>query len=545
MNKTKTISGQDLREMFVAAGDWLEKSAADINALNVFPVPDGDCGTNMLLTTRSCIEEASTVTSPEVSSITKAIARGALMGARGNSGVILSQIWGGFARSLSEKEYINANDLANALLLAAETAYKGMSNPVEGTILTVIREAASAARQEAESGNGDLTSVLEATVNAAREAVANTPSLLPVLMEAGVVDAGGQGLYTLLEGALLCLRGEKALIQSGKSAVIVSGIPLTARLWQVTGEEEVPFGYCTELLLRGENLDPDEIKSKLESEGQSLMVVGDESTVRIHIHVLDPGDVLHYASSLGTMQSIHIRNMDEQHKDFLEMQGKKGIPTVNVAVVAVAAGDGLVDVFNSLGVSAVIPGGQTMNPSTRDILQAVEAVSAENIIILPNNKNIVLTAQQVETLSGRNIKVVPAETIPQGVAAMIAFAPETDFETTVRLMNQDCSTVKTIEITCATRTTMSNGLAIEEGQIIGLLEGEILAAGDSAGDVVIDLLSKMDLDEAEVVTIYYGADSKETEAEQVNSAIHEYYPSLEVVIVNGGQPHYHYIISVE
>ncbi|MFC1909246.1 DAK2 domain-containing protein [Chloroflexota bacterium] len=545
MNQTKTISGQDLREMFVAAGDWLEKSVADINALNVFPVPDGDCGTNMLLTTRSCVEEASTVTSPEVSSIAQAIAKGALMGARGNSGVILSQIWRGFARSLSEKEYINGNDLADALLLAAETAYKGMSNPVEGTILTVIREAASAAQQYVESGNGDLTSVLEATVSAAREAVANTPSLLPVLMEAGVVDAGGQGLYTMLEGALLYLRGETALMQSGKSAVIASSIPLTAQLWQVTDEEEVPFGYCTELLLKGENLDPDEIKSKLESEGQSLIVVGDESTVRVHIHVLDPGGVLHYASSLGTMQSIHIRNMDEQHKDFLEIQRKKGIPAVNVAVVAVAAGDGLADVFNSLGVSAVIPGGQTMNPSTRDILQAVEVVPTENIIILPNNKNIVLTAQQVETLSDKNIKVVPAETIPQGMAAMMAFAPEADFETTVSLMNQDCSTVKTIEITYATRTTRTNGLAIEEGQIIGLLEGEILAAGDSAGDVVIDLLSKMDLDEAEVVTIYYGVDSKEIEAEQVNSAIHEYCPSLEVEIVNGGQPHYNYIISVE
>ena len=348
MKQIDCLGGQDLRDMFAAATSWLEKSAPDIDALNVFPVPDGDCGTNMLLTMRSCIEEAYRAPDRSASAVAQAMAKGALMGARGNSGVILSQIWRGLAMGLANKESFNYSDLANALLQASTMAYKGLSKPVEGTILTVVREAASAAQAQASGGNGDLISIMEATVSAANVSVANTPTLLPVLREAGVVDAGGQGLYTILEGALRYLRGEVEQMQFRKPQIIASAIPLTVRLPQMVAADEEIYGYCTEFMLKGEGLDPDKLKTKLKKKGQSLIVVGDESTVRVHIHTLDPGSVLHYAASLATMHQVSIRNMDEQRLDFLEMQ-KERMPAGDIAVVAVVAGDGLSDVFRSLG----------------------------------------------------------------------------------------------------------------------------------------------------------------------------------------------------
>ena len=544
MKQIKSIGGQDLKDMFAAATNWLEKSAQDIDALNVFPVPDGDCGTNMLLTMRSSIEEASRAPGQNISQVAQAMAKGALMGARGNSGVILSQIWRGLAQSLNEKETIDGHELAQALLQASEMAYKGLSNPVEGTILTVMREAASAAQKQVARGNGNVISVLEATVDAANESVANTPNLLPVLREAGVVDAGGQGLFTLLEGALLYLRGDVELMQFRKSRVIASSIPVTARPLQLSAEEEEAFGYCTEFLLKGENLDLDKLRKKLQSKGQSLIVVGDESTVRVHIHTLDPGNVVHYITSLGTLHKVSIRNMDEQHEDFLTMQ-KGRMPAVDMAIVAVVAGDGLADVFTSLGASAIVPGGQTMNPSTKDILQAVEAVPSDKIIILPNNKNIVPTAQQVKSLTDKSIEVVPTESVPQGAAALLAFDYEADFETNAKLMTEAKSGIKTIEITRATRSTKLNGLAIKKKQAIGLLDGNLLAVNDELDDVLSELLARIDLDKAEVITIYYGDDTDEAEAERVSTGIRQQHPNLQVEVVSGGQPHYNYIVSIE
>ena len=544
MNQVKTISGQDLREMFAAATNWLEKSASDIDALNVFPVPDGDTGTNMFLTMRSSIEETYRVSEGSVSEVAQAMAKGALMGARGNSGVILSQIWRGLAKTLDEKETIDGSDLAEALLQASKTAYRALSNPVEGTILTVIREAASAAQEQLANGDGGVISVFEATVNAARESVAKTPGLLPVLREAGVVDAGGQGLYTLLEGALLYLRGEVERMQFAKSWVIASSVPVNIGPRQIMAEEEVPFGYCTEFLLKGENLDPDELRKKLTDKGQSVIVAGDESTIRVHIHTPDPDSIIDYANSLGTLENISIRDMDEQHEGFLGMQ-KERMPAVDMAIVAVVTGDGLANVFTGLGVSAVVPGGQTMNPSTKDILQAVEAVPSDKVVILPNNKNVVLTAQQVESLTNKSVEVVPTETIAQGVSALIAFDPAGDFETNIELMTQAKSTVKTIEITRATHSAQVSGLDIKKEQAIGLLDGKLLAVGNEAGDVVFELLARIDLDKADIITIYYGADTDKTEAEEVGTRIRQQYPTFEVEVVNGGQPHYNYIVSVE
>jgi len=544
MRQVESINGHELREMFATATSWLEKSASDIDALNVFPVPDGDTGTNMLLTMRSSIEEAQRTGDSGAWEVAQAMARGALMGARGNSGVILSQIWRGLAQGLAEKESFTGSDLADALQLASTMAYKGISNPVEGTILTVVREASSASQVQASSDSNDLISVMEAIVNAANESVANTPTLLPVLREAGVVDAGGQGLYTILEGALRYLRGEAEQMQFRKPQMILSNIPQPVRLPQMMAAEEVPFGYCTEFLLKGEELSLDKIRTRLQKKGQSLIVVGDETTARVHIHTMDPGNVIRYATSLGTMHQVSVRNMDEQHQDFLEMQRERA-PEVDIATIAVVSGDGLADVFTSLGVTAIVAGGQTMNPSTKDLLQAVRAVASDKVIILPNNKNIVLTAEQVQSLTDKRIEVVPTQTIPQGVAALLTFDYEADFETNAQLMREAQSTVKTIEITRAVRSAQLDGLKITKKQTIGLLDGELLGAGKNTIDVLKKMLTKLDLKKSEVITIYYGADTTPDEAEQVSASIREQYPQLQVEVVRGDQPHYNYIVSIE
>jgi len=544
MKQVDSANGQDLREMFAAATTWLEKSASDIDALNVFPVPDGDCGTNMLLTMRSSIEEAYRAPDQSASAVAQAMAKGALMGARGNSGVILSQIWRGLAQGLTEKESFSGIEWVDALLEASTMAYKGLSNPVEGTILTVVREAASAAQAQVARGSDDLISVMEAAVSAANESVANTPSLLSVLREAGVVDAGGQGLYTILEGALQYLRGEVEQMQFRKPWMIASNVPVTAKMPQVQAAEEVPYGYCTEFLLKGQKLDPDKLSTKLGRKGQSLIVVGDESTVRVHIHTLYPGSVINYATKLGTMHQVSIRNMDEQHEDFLEMQ-KGRMPAVDIGTIAVVAGDGLADVFTSLGVTAIVSGGQTMNPSTKDLLQAVESAVSDKVIILPNNKNIVLTAEQVQSLTAKRVEVVPTETIPQGIAALLALDFEADFETNAQIMKETKSAVKSIEITRAVRSTQLGGLSIKKKQPIGFLDGDLVAVGDNTTDVLNEVLARLDLDRAEVVTIYYGADTESAEAEQVSASIREQNPQLQIEVVRGGQPHYGYIVSVE
>jgi len=543
MKQINSIGGQELREMFAAATGWLEKSSADIDALNVFPVPDGDTGTNMLLTMRSTIEEAYRAPDRSAAAVARAMAKGALMGARGNSGVILSQILRGLAQNLAAKESFNAADLASALQESSVMAYKGISNPVEGTMLTVIKDVAKAVAAEVASNGRDLLSVMEAAVNAAGESVANTPNLLEVLREAGVVDAGGQGLHTILDGALRYLRGEMEQMRFRKPQIIITDLHAT-KLPQMIAADEVPYGYCTEFLLKGEKLDTDKIKKKLEKKGESLIVVGDDSAARIHIHTLEPGDIIAYASSLGTLHQVSIRNMDEQHQDYLEMQKAKG-PAVDTAIVAVVAGEGLADVFTSLGVTAIVPGGQTMNPSTKDLLQAVEGVASDKVIILPNNKNIIATASQVQSLTEKKIEVVPTTTIPQGVAALLAFDYEADLEANISIMTRAISAIKTVEICHAVRSAKLGDLQIRKKQPIGFLDGDLVAVGESALEVLNKMLSKLDLNKIEVITIYYGDDTKSEEAEQVASDIRNRYPQLQIEVVKGGQPHYNYIISIE
>ncbi len=544
MNKVDSLSGQELRDMFMVATDWLEKNASEIDALNVFPVPDGDTGTNMLLTMRSTLEEAYRAPDHSTAAVAKSIARGALMGARGNSGVILSQIWHGMALGLEGKETFNGRELASALLLAATEAYKGIDNPVEGTILTVIKEAAEAAKAQADSGQDDLISIIEKTVSVARESVANTPNLLAVLKEAGVVDAGGQGLYTILEGVLHYLKGDVEELRLATPGIIIGNTPVAARTPQMVAADEVPYGYCTEFIIKGQELDLDRFRAKLKKKGESLIVVGDKTAVKVHIHSLDPGSVIRLATSLGTMHQVSIRNMDEQHQGFLEMQRER-MPVANIATVAVVCGDGLCDVFTSLGVAAVVPGGRTMNPSTKDLLQAVNLVASEQVIILPNNKNVIPAARKVRSLTDKTVKVVATQTIPQGIATLLAFNSEMELEENLQSMKKAMSLVKSIAVTRAARFSRVGGLNVKRRQPIGFLDGDLVTVGDSVINALANTLAKACLDVAEVITIYYQGDMERSEVEPFIASLREQHPQLQIELVRGGQPHYNYIASVE
>lgn len=543
--KLRSYSGRDLREMFAAGTVWLEKSAADINALNVFPVPDGDCGTNMLLTMRSTMEEAYRAPDNNASDVAQAMARGALMGARGNSGVILSQIFRGLAQGLEGKESFGGKDFAFALDRGSTIAYKALTRPVEGTILTVAREASAAGM--ASASDGDLLPIMEAAVRAARESVANTPMLLPILRQAGVVDAGGQGLYVLFDGALHYLKGEMEEMKTRRPQVVPSSIPLVSKLPQLVAEKEEPYGYCTEFVVQGQKkLNLEKIRKHLTNEGQCLIVVGDEHLAHVHIHTFDPGKAIHYASSLGTLHEIKIQNMDDQHKDYTEMVMNQA-PPAEIATVAVVAGDGMGQLFRSLGISAIVPGGQTMNPSTRELLQAVESLPQDKVVILTNNKNIIPAAKQVPALTSKKVKIVPTETIPQGVAALLAFNYDTDLRSNVSLMKEASTSVKTIEVTRAVRSARIGNLKIGRRQSIGFVDGELAVVGDKPSKVLCDVLAGLDdvVGKSEILTIYYGKNTKRPEAEELADMVRQRYPHLEVELVYGGQPHYHYIASVE
>ena len=543
VNKVGLYDGRELREMFTAATSWLEKSVPDINALNVFPVPDGDCGTNMLLTMRSTLEEAYRAPDSDVSGVAQAMAHGALMGARGNSGVILSQIFRGLAKGLEGKDAFSGGDFAAALSQGAALAYKALSHPSEGTILTVAKDTSLAA-QAACSQTDDLIPVLEAAVKAARDSVANTPNLLPVLRQAGVVDAGGQGLYVLLDGVLHYLRGETEEMRYRRPQIVPSSVPLSPQLARQTEDEE-SYGYCVEFLVEGcKGLDQEKITNRLSGKGQCLIVVGDDNMVHIHIHTFEPGKVIQYATSLGVLHEIKIQNMDDQHKGFVEMT-KAQLPPTDIATVAVVSGDGLGKVFRSLGVTVIVPGGQTMNPSTRELLEAVESVPQDKVIILPNNKNIVPVAKQVTELTAKKVRVVPTEAIPQGVAALLSLNYDAGLRDNASLMKEAISRVRTVEVTRAVRSTSINKFKIKQRQAIGFVDGELVSVGESPDEILLQALLNLDMKESEVITVYYGKDTRSSEAEGVVDKIRQQYPDLGVELVYGGQPHYYYIASVE
>jgi len=430
---------------------------------------------------------------------------------------------------------------------ASITARQGINNPVEGTILTVVKDAALAAQSQVENGESDIISVLESAVEAAQRSVADTPKLLNVLKEAGVVDAGGQGFYVILDGVLRYLKGESELMKVRKPQIVAASIPLVPRVMTAPTSlviDEKPFGYCTEFMIKGNNLSPEKIKSRLAKKGESLIVVGNSDTVRVHIHTLSPGSIISYATSMGVIQSVSIRNMDEQFRDFLKMQQGR-IPSLNIATVAVVSGKGLTNVFTSLGAAEIVPGGQTMNPSVKDLLQVIEKVNADKVIILPNNENIIPSSQQAKKLASKEVGVIPTRTIPQGVAALLAFDYEADFDTNLENMTEAISSVRTIEITRAIRSTRVDGLNIKKNQAIGLLDGKLVASADGAGEVLEELLNGMDLSKYEVITLYWGADLSQNEALKIRDSLKDKYPNFQIEMVNGGQPHYSLIVSIE
>ncbi len=528
--------GITLKNLFKAATAWLERNVNLINALNVYPVPDGDTGTNMFLTMQACVREIEGVKENSAWMVAQKAAYGALMGARGNSGVILSQIWRGFAKALDKKDVIKVQDLADALAEAAATAYKGVIKPVEGTILTVIREM-SEAIQAIRHQTDDLIVALEHVVEAARIAVARTPSLLPILKEAGVVDAGGQGLLVIMEGFLRYLRGEKLETEAPPEKVALK-----------TEALEGEYGYDVQFIIKGQNLDVEEIRRELSTMGDSVLVVGDSTTVKVHLHTNEPGTPLNYGIKWGALVDIVIENMQEQYREFVlsrETQPAPPKPSRGIAVVAVVPGKGLADVFRSLSTDAIVSGGQTMNPSIEEILQAINSLEAEEVIILPNNPNVILTAQQAAEISGKKVKVIPSRSIPQGISALLSFNPELTLEENAEAMSEAMKYVRTGEITLAIRSTQVEGVKVTEGQLIGLVDGKLTAVGETLEEITFKLLEKMEAEKGEVLTLYYGNGVSEEETLALVRKIEEKYPNLNVEAIWGGQPFYHYIISLE
>jgi hypothetical protein len=532
--------GRGLKRLVRFGLAWLERHQQAINTLNVYPVPDGDTGTNMVLTMRSAHQEIQDSPEEEVSTIAQKVAHGALMGARGNSGVILSQIFRGFARSLEGIKAFDTVQFAAALREAATTAYKGVIKPVEGTILTVAREAAEASVTAAASSK-DLRYVLEQVVREARASVMRTPTLLPVLAEAGVVDAGGQGLLVILEGMLRYARGEQVDADTELAAAV--------DLHALHPESEEGYGYDIQFLVHGEGLKVEEIRETIASMGDCGLVVGDSRTVKVHVHSPEPGTPLNYGASIGSLSRVVVENMQEQYQDFLLSKAQQPTtvvePTSSIGTVVVASGPGLTRVFESLGASVVVSGGQTMNPSTEDLLKAVESVPRDDAIILPNNKNIVMAAEQAQTLSAKNVKVVRTITIPQGIAALLALNYQADLETNARVMADAAGAIETAEITTAVRSVQIDGVDVQEGEVIGLVNGALKAKGDTPENVVKTALEHMSAEKYEIITVYYGESITADRAQQLANEIETLYPEQEVELVDGGQPHYYYILSAE
>ncbi len=535
-----SCDGPGLKRLIKAGLLWLEHHQAAINSLNVYPVPDGDTGTNMLLTMQAAYREIQDSPEEEVGAIAHKVAHGALMGARGNSGVILSQIFRGLARSLDGVKAFDAVLFASALREAAATAYKAVIKPVEGTILTVAREAAEAAVNAAATSR-DLRHVLAQVVREARESVTRTPSLLPVLAEAGVVDAGGQGLFIILEGMLRYSRGERLTLDTELVAKM--------DLQELHLDREEGYGYDVQFIIHGDGLNVEEIRATISSLGECALVVGDSRAVKVHVHTPEPGTPINYGASLGSLSRVIVENMQEQYQDFILSKAQPPPAPAEllseIGTVAVAPGPGLARVFESLGASAVVSGGQTMNPSTEDLLKAVESIPRNDVIILPNNKNIVLAAQQAQALSGKNVEVVRTITVPQGIAALLALNYQADLATNVRVMAEAARAIQTAEVTTAVRSVQINGISVQEGKAIGLINGVLQVTGDSPEEVVRAALEQIGAGDYEIITLYYGEAVTADQAQELADELAALYPEQEIELVDGGQPYYQYILSVE
>jgi DAK2 domain fusion protein YloV len=543
----KPINGRSLKVLVEAGLTWLRTNQQLVNSLNVFPVPDGDTGTNIVLTMQSAYDEIANSNERNFGKVAHAVAHGALMGARGNSGVILSQLWRGFARAVDNQETLDASTLAVAMGSARDTAYKGVVRPVEGTILTVAKDAAAAAEQGLEI-TSNLANLLEIIVKAADISVQHTPELLPVLKEAGVVDAGGKGLFFIIEGMLRYARRQSLEI-SVPAIQTLQAMQLERTL------EAIEPGQDVEVVIDFRPSSPIELQSfyqRLETMGTSIQVGEGDGIYRLHIHVPKEkrNEPIDYAMSLGVWTKISMENLVAQMEQIADTQSKGELSLTQVTpeqigVVAVSPGAGIARIFASLGVAAIVEGGQTMNPSTQEIVDAFENLPTDQVIILPNNKNIILAAQAAAETTEKKIAVVPSRSIPQGLAAMLRLVPEGDFESVVEDMIDALDDVITGEITIATRSVEIDGVATQEGQVIGLLNGRLVVATSSLEESCLGLLEKADADQYELITLFYGSQISRQEADRIANMICQNYPRHEVEIKEGGQPHYHFIISIE
>ncbi|NEW05473.1 DAK2 domain-containing protein [Paenibacillus sp. SYP-B3998] len=572
-----SINGNDFTAMVLAGADNLRRNVDRVNGLNVFPVPDGDTGTNMNLTITSGVEELKKKPSSHIGKAAEALSKGLLMGARGNSGVILSQLFRGFAKHVHDLESVNVQQFASALQQGVETAYKAVVKPVEGTILTVSKEAAKHAMQYKRSG--DLLDLMQEVLDKANEALARTPEQLPVLKQVGVVDAGGQGLVCVYEGFVAALNGSDAnddyammdtKLDMGSFVPVMNlakeahaHLPAQAHL----ATEDIEFGYCTEFMLtiqpgkvKGQTFNEGKFRNQLSKLGDSLLVVADEELVKVHIHAEYPGEVMNQAMRYGALSRIKIENMRDQHSHILEdyteayaTSESAFVETVAPAAfskpygfVAVALGDGITDILSSVGVDVVLSGGQTMNPSTEDIVNAVNRIDAQTIFVLPNNSNIILAAQQaVELVEEKVLVVIPSKSIPQGLAAILAFQENVDAQANAEAMKNSLQRIKSGQVTYAVRDTNMDGIEIKQGHFIGIQDGRIVSSQPNLIDACKKLLEEMIEEGNEIVTILTGEDAKEEETEELEAFIQTLYPDMEVELHPGGQPLYAYLFSVE
>ena len=558
---TKTINAELFTKMFLAGAANLEAKKEVINELNVFPVPDGDTGTNMTLTIMSAAKEVGALEKADMKSVSKAISSGSLRGARGNSGVILSQLLRGFTKEIREYEEIDVSVLASACERATATAYKAVMKPKEGTILTVARGLSEKGRELAETME-DLEVFIPETIGYAKEVLEKTPEMLPVLKEAGVVDSGGQGLIEVLNGAYDAFQGKEidySAIETGPAVKMVKP--------KDQAEADIRFGYCTEFIIMTEQefseQDEETFKAYLESIGDSIVCVADEDVVKVHVHTNDPGLAIQKALTYGQLSRMKIDNMREEHQEKLIRDAEKIAaeqaeaakkkeqraprePRKPVGFIAVSIGEGMNGIFKELGVDYIIEGGQTMNPSTEDMLTAIDQVNADHIFILPNNKNIVLAANQARSLvKDKDVIVIPTKTVPQGITAVISYMPDADVDTNEETMLEEITNVKTGQVTYAVRDTHIDDKEIHEGDIMGIGDAGILSVGQSVEATAREMLEKMTDEDTEMISLYYGEDILEEDAKRFGEEIAELYPEADVDVHSGGQPIYYYVISVE
>ncbi|MFC4184640.1 DAK2 domain-containing protein [Saccharococcus thermophilus] len=555
----RTLDGRRFAEMVFQGAAHLSNNARAVDALNVFPVPDGDTGTNMNLSMTSGAKEVKNNVSDHIGKVANALAKGLLMGARGNSGVILSQLFRGFAKAVETKKEINSVEFAAALEAGVNTAYKAVMKPVEGTILTVAKDAARRAVEVAKKEQ-DIAVVMEEVVKEAKSSLRRTPELLPVLKEVGVVDSGGQGLVYVYEGFLSELKGEN--VAERKTAEVSMEELVKAEHHKSAQShihtDEIEFGYCTEFMVR---LEPDKLQKHPFSEdafrqdlsrfGDSLLVIADDELVKVHIHSEQPGEVLTYGQRYGSLINIKIENMRQQHANIINedrqtaSNAEKPKQTEKYGIVTIAMGSGVAELFKSIGAHAVIEGGQTMNPSTEEIVKAIESINAETVFVLPNNKNIIMTAEQAATVVSQKVIVIPSRTVPQGMAALLAFNPSLSEEQNEKAMTAALARVKTGQVTFAVRDTTIDGVEIEKDDYMGLADNKIIVAEKDKLSVTKQLLDALIDEESEIVTMIHGEDATEEEVEAIVSYIEEAYPDVEVEVHDGKQPLYPFIFSVE